>query len=1072
MKHIYFLALSLLISLLTFGQEFEYRDRSNNYYWKNRPPFPGYWQQDIHYKIKAKLDEKRDAMDGAFELTYYNNSPDTLKFVFFHLYQNAFQPNSYTDDLHRNNDFPVKFGKNESAGLGTTVDDVRSDGAGAKYEIDNTIMKVWLSKPLAPGSSTVLSMNFSTYFDIGGSIRRRMKMFQAWQYKHYDGVHWYPRISVYDRKFGWDTDQHLTREFYGEFGTFEVELSFPNFYVMDATGLLQNKDEVLPKDLRDSLDISRFVNRPWDSPPRFNIPDNGTYKTWKFRAVNVHDFAWTADPTYRIGETEWNGIKLVALAQEGHCAGWKTASLYAARVIQVFSEDIGMYGYPKMIVADARDGMEYPMLTLNGGFDPDYRDLLTHEIGHNWFMGMVGTNETYRAFMDEGFTQFLTAHGYQKINGPYRIEFPAKSSYVRKHIKPDLVINSELYNAYLHDAVRGEEATLNTHSDQFNGALRHGGGYRQVYMKTGTMLYNLQYVLGEELFMGAMRYYFEKWKFAHPYPEDFRTAVTEYTKVDLNWFFDQWLETTKTIDYAVKGVKHFKDDQYVITFKRKGRMQMPVEFRVISKTDSAYDYYIPNTWFEKKTTATILPRWLGFDKVRKEYQATVTIPGGIKNVIIDTSRKMADVNMLNNSLKTPLEYTFDHRIYNVPDWTKYELAARPDLWYNGYDGIKTGVHVNGHYMRYHHIFDANLWLNTGIAQHDLSDEAEINRFDEINYRLNYKTATDKLIRGSNVYLTFKSLEGLQSYLTGFEFSDSKKKNIFNIDLKSMYRADSSDLQYLLNPEEWQPDRLNNSLTLSMTHPYTYKQGNGEIELGFRTNSLLSDYDFSSVSLSAVNKNKLGKFGFNSRFFAQYGTGSDVPFESMLFIAGANPEQLMENKFTRSRGIFPSDWAEYGATTNHFHYGGGLNLRGYAGYVAPELADNGDLLLLYKGLSGVAFNAELEFQNLFRNSLKFMRKSKAIDKMFRSIGSIFELQTYLFSDVGMINSNLPGEKLSLTDLRADAGVGAAFTIKRFPPLQMVKPLTIRFDMPFFLNRIPAVDQDYFQFRWVIGVNRAF
>ena len=120
----------------------------------------------------------------------------------------------------------------------------------------------------------------------------------------------------------------------------------------------------------------------------------------------MHDFAFTADPTYRIGEAEWNGIKAIAMVQEPHASKWQNAAQFSADVIRVFSEDIGMYAYHKIIVADARDGMEYPMITLDGGKDPSYRGLLAHEIGHQWFYAQVGSNETYRAALDEGFTQF------------------------------------------------------------------------------------------------------------------------------------------------------------------------------------------------------------------------------------------------------------------------------------------------------------------------------------------------------------------------------------------------------------------------------------------------------------------------------------------------------------------------------------------------------------------------------------------------------------------------------------------------------------------------------------------
>ncbi len=639
----------LLTSYLLHSQE--YRSKENSLYWKNRKPFEGYWQQDVHYKIYAKVDEKTDIVSGNEEITYYNNSPDTLRFVYFHLYQNAFQPGSYFDKMTKENGVKPKYGHYEAKGKNEEIEKIFVDNEQVKTELDNTILKVYLPDPLLPHDSDKFQIVFKSYFD-SGTQRRRMKMFNSFPNKHYDGVHWYPRLCVYDRKFGWETDQHMEKEFYGDYGTYDVEVNFANNYIVEATGTLQNQNEVLPDELRKKLDISNFKAKPMFSAPSVIIPYDSTEKTrktWKYHAINVHDFAFTADPTYRIGESVWNGIKIIALAQEGVAARWQNAADYTAKIIKTYSEDFGMYAYPKMVVADARDGMEYPMLTLDGGWDPNYRDLFTHEVGHNWFFGMVGNNETYRAFLDEGFTQFLTVWSYEKIDGKEKVEAPSSSWYERKFSEPNYVRNSEIYLPYMIDAIHGEETNINRHSNDFNTALRHGGGYRQVYFKTAVMLYNLQYVLGDELFLNAMKHYFNQWKIAHPYPEDFRNSIIQFTHVDLNWFFDEWLETSKTIDYEIESVKPTKNlGEFKIKFEREGQSQMPIDFVVIDKNDSVHKFHIPNTWFVKKTDATVLPKWFGWDNIQPTYTAKVKIPGGVDEVVIDSSHRLADIYMLDN----------------------------------------------------------------------------------------------------------------------------------------------------------------------------------------------------------------------------------------------------------------------------------------------------------------------------------------------------------------------------------------------------------------------------------------
>ena len=234
------------------------------------------------------------------------------------------------------------------------------------------------------------------------------------------------------------------------------------------------------------------------------------------------------DRTYRIGESRWEDKVCYSLVQEPHASKWQNAADFGAECLRVFSEDFGRYVWHKVIVADARDGMEYPMITLDSGTDPGYRDLLAHEIGHMWFFGQVGNNETYRALLDEGFTEFLTAWAMIEIDGENVVEDLPKNSYRKRFHKPQKAIDTEVYNAYIESATRKTDPIISTHSDCFNGALGHGGGYRQVYYKTATMLYNLQYVLGDELFLDAMKYYFNTWKIAHPYNEDFRNAIIQY----------------------------------------------------------------------------------------------------------------------------------------------------------------------------------------------------------------------------------------------------------------------------------------------------------------------------------------------------------------------------------------------------------------------------------------------------------------------------------------------------------------------------------------------------------------
>ncbi|MBS1646660.1 MAG: M1 family metallopeptidase [Bacteroidetes bacterium] len=1053
--------LLILIPFFAQAQTEEYRSTANSYYWKNRKPYEGYWQQDVDYHIKATLLDSLNIIDGEETLTYYNNSPDELPFVFFHLYNNAQVKGSYLADLYKNNNVPLHFGKYRAAGLGTAVESMQVNGQALKTELDNTVLKAWLAAPLKPGESITFKIKFKTYFD-KETIRNRMKMYDAFGYKHFNLVHWYPRISVYDKKQGWDTDQHMDHEFYGDFGKYHVELTLPNHYIGDGTGVLQNEKEVLPESLRKQIDISNFAKKAFNSAPSEIIKPNGTFKTWIFDAINVHDAAYTFDPTYRIAEVMQGKVRCIALAQEQHAGYWQNAAKYVAKVIETNSKNIGEYAYPKMIAADADDGMEYPMITLDGGSDPGYRGLFIHEISHNWFFGMVGSNETYRAFLDEGFTQFYTCDGWENIQGKYNIYPKTKNAYIRNHTDSVYYRETNAYLRHFGDVLRGDETTLNTHSDDFNGALAHGGGYSQVYMKTVVMLYNLRYVLGDSLFKAAMQNYFNQWKMGHPYPEDFRNSIIQFTHNDLNWFFDQWLETAKTIDYGIKRVKKIKgvNNQYAITLKRYGRMQMPVDFTVETTMGEKLHYYIPNTWYEKKTTATTLPRWIGWGKVKPTYTATITIPQGkVRNVTLDTAHVFPDVNPLNNSYKKNITLRFDSKIYNPPNRNKYQAFLRPALWWNGYDGAQVGINVNGSYMNYKHIFDCTLFLNTGLGQAFLPYRASVNSHDPLAFMVSYKTATDKFMKKSAVYASVRYLNGLGAGLVGFERKSNNEKWRFYAQLKAMQRFDTSALNYLIYRGEWSSVKnMNSAASAGADYHYAYKRGIGFINIHVRT-PFLGDYNYSYVSGTATNKTYFGKVGLHTRFFIQYGIGTNVPKESMLYAAGANPEELMDSKYTRAMGIFQP--FSFGATTTNVNFaaGGGLNLRGYMGYLLPSVDSKGNYHYNYQGTSGAAVNAELDFSRFFNFISKASKQSVAFG-------------TYLFGDAGVMNTSNPNSALTLSSVMVDAGIGTTFTIQRWWKLQGIKPLTIRADFPLFVNHLPYVESNYFQFRCMIGISRAF
>jgi hypothetical protein len=1044
-----------------------YRTAANNLYWKNRPPSPGYWQQDVHYKIKAVLNDSAERIDGKLELLYYNNSPDTLRRVFFHLYQNAFQPGSYLDKLYASNKEKPQWGKYEAAGLGTKIHQAKcsrpADLMGTEYEmnaiLDNTIVRFNLPPHMhiAPGDSLRFRMDFSTWFD-RGSVRRRMKVYDVDSgYKHFNTVHWYPRISVYDHKFGWDVQQHMEHEFYGNFGTYDVELDLPAQYITEATGTLLNPEQVYKGDLRKRVDISRYTSEEIAAREPLLLDNPKNRKIWRWHAENVHDFAWTCDPTYRIMEVEWEGVKCVAIAEQRNAPYWQKTADFVAFVIKTYSRDFGAYAYPKMVAADARDGMEYPMLTLDGGRWPGHQGLIAHEVGHNWFFGMLGNNETYRASLDEGFTQFLTSWCLRR----YRNQF----------FHPNNVDDATVYGRYLLDAMDRVDPILNTHSDDFNGALGHGGGYSHVYMKTATMLYNLEYVLGSELFLNAMKHYFEKWKICHPYVEDFRAAITEYTKVDLVWFFDQWFETTKVCDYSVRKVKKLSKDTYAITIRRKEEMQMPIDLLVQHKNGNNIMHLIPNTYFTKrynnayeasrhKVSGLVFEKtWTGWSNINRDYTIEVQSATGIANVIIDPSRRLADVYRPDNAWKKNTMFFMDKGRDKSINLHQYVLWWRPDVWYNAVDMAKAGLHISGDYAKRKHRLDAWAWMNTAplFSPNDGDDVRN-------TFSMSVKYA-NRVGRLGEWYVRNDWLDGLHlaeagvSKTWGNEYAYAFYRYMQRWDQRYVFGGDLSG-QFGELPGWWPVSRWdearNASLNLGIKHQYKYVRGNGNIHLFTRGGGLFTDRQYSWAGLEAINRNKLGKATLNTRFFAQLSQG-DLPGESALYLAGDNPENMWNNsKFTRA------DWGggdgRLGMPGLWWQQGGGLNLRGFVNSLTTVLRGDSVVSLL-RGNNGISASAELDLDRYIPLKPKFTR-------------NWLRANLYLFTDAGMMWARNQGRELA-PQLLANAGVGTAFTISRWFGRSGVQPLTLRFDLPLLRNITPDGKPGLWNNPFLVfGVNRSF
>ncbi len=1035
-------------------------------YWKNHLPYPGYWQQEVDYTIKAILIDSTNEIQGDMILKYANNSPDTLKKVYFHLYQNAFQPGSYYDQLKKAYREKTAYGPNESAGKGTLIYEIQADNQTLSFKIDNTIAEVPLNTPLAPGQTIELNLKFSSWFDGGGKERRRMKVFpveaihqeKIISLKHFDGVHWYPRIAVYDRRNGWDTYQHLSKEFYGDFGTYRVSLTLPPEYILEATGKLLNESIVLPDARKAELEITQFKDKPIGELANYLSPANPESLTWEFLAENVHDFAFTADPTYRRGETVVNGIRCISLAQEQNAGGWQDASKIAAKCIDLYSQHIGQYQYPKMVVADAQDGMEYPMLTLDGGHSPGYTGLLAHEIGHNWFFGMIGTHETYRAWMDEGFTQYLTMWAMDTL----------------RHWKGIGISNDRKQQGYMKfmiEANKGYAGSLNTLADAYYAETGHPGMYSMAYHKTAVMLYNLEMILGKETFAKALQFYFNRWLFCHPYPEDFRLAITDYTHQDLTAFFDQWLEKDLYLDYGIQSVKHHKG-KLTIQFIRKGTQIQGFDFRITQTGGGYQDYHLPDTKTCKtETGVTCLSPWYQLGALGKTHSITLEMPNKPIKIEIDPSRRFGDINLLNNrrggALPIKAKGHWIQPLKQGMDWENYLLTIRPNIWWNAYSGLQTGLQVKGNYLNHHRITLAGWYAQGTPKVPDRTGALQIykNDWHRFSYFTEWETPIPALGRGVEISIQSGFRDGAWRNAAGISKTWAAG-NSQNLNQSSLYggwvylwRPQSAWQSYLLTPNSWGINQPNAYLKLGLKKQYRVFGGYGRWNLQLRNAAPGSDSDYRNIRFESIYEidGLQEKIKLRYRGYFQLGEGN-TPLESQTYLAGGNPEEMYGNDFYRARGFFADPWLNnyQGTSPNNVHFGGGYNLRGYTGYQA----EFGDGSAAWYGNSGVSFNLELEFGKLIPLHLNILKDH-------------VQLHTYLFGDGGVIGKSIQrtGFDKTVWDVfRSDWGAGAALDLYRSKRKQS-KPLILRADFPLLLTQAPYT-QDNFEFRWLIAVGRAF
>jgi hypothetical protein len=586
-------------------------------------PGPKYWQQRTEYDLHGTLDTAAKSLKGEMTLRYTNISPDTLRFIWFQLEQNAFKSNSLNSFV-----FPAasRFGARNFEG-GDVIDrfnQVTASGKTAsKMRVEGTVMKVDLAAPLPPGQAATFDVAW--HFNIPEHGADRMGREGAL----YELAQWYPRVCVYDDLRGWNTEPYLGQgEFYLEYGDVNLSVTVPAGYIVAATGTLQNPSEVLTPAQVSRLEKAAKSETPVNIITEAELksgaarPKKTGMLTWRFKAQNVRDAVWAASPDYMWDASSWKGHMAFAYYRPSAIETWKDAADMSRMSIQEYSERWFMYPYPQITAVEGPiSGMEYPMVAMEtkSADKYDLYNVVTHEIGHMWYPMIVGSNERMHMWQDEGFNTFINYFSEAR-------RFPEKGSYAER-IRSD---REQVVQFMQHNV----DEPLEINPDRINPGLLG----ENAYVKTAVGLGLLRdEILGPAAFDDAFREYTRRWAFKHPAPADFFKTMEDVSGRRLDWFFRQWFLENPHFDQAVDSLlqKQSGDmDSVWVLYTNHARGVMPIHARFIFSDGSTENFDYPAEVWSTNT---------GFYVRQYEFKGKK-----VAKIEIDPDKRIPDLDRSNN----------------------------------------------------------------------------------------------------------------------------------------------------------------------------------------------------------------------------------------------------------------------------------------------------------------------------------------------------------------------------------------------------------------------------------------
>jgi hypothetical protein len=617
---------------------------------------PDRWQQKVKYRMDVNMNVQTNIINGKQVLEYWNNSPDTLRELYYHLYWNAFQPGSMMDERSRELGKKVINGRNEWDGRvrdrinGLKPDEIgyqkvtglKINGKLQKTQEYETILKVIPDQPVLPKSKITIELNFEAQVPV--QIRRSGR--NNAEGVRYSMSQWYPKLAEYDYE-GWHPTPYIAREFYGVWGDFEVNITIDKSFVIGGSGYLQNPQE---------------IGYGYEGAGVAVKKPTGNTLTWKFLAPNVHDFVWAADPEYKhISKKVRDGLVLHAFYKidaaklneqynqlpqrakarttaeqyvTNYRTEWENVLELAAKALPYIEKTCGKYPYQQYSFIQGGDGgMEYPMATLLKGAG---RGVVIHEWLHSWYQMILGTNESLHSWMDEGFTSFAESRVINFLDGGTD-SFPHKNA-MATHV---MISKSDI------------NEPLTTHADQHETNTAYG---INAYVKGEVFLEQLAYIVGDKVRDNIMLEYYREWKFKHPNPNDFIRVAEKVSDLQLDWYRVYFVNTTKTIDYAIDSLWE-EGGKMKVRIRNKGTMPMPVDVMLNFKDGSKELAYIPSylMFGEKKHEGdikrTVFAPWKWTHRIYVFELNRKLLD--LKSVEIDPRQQTADMERKDNKLELP-----------------------------------------------------------------------------------------------------------------------------------------------------------------------------------------------------------------------------------------------------------------------------------------------------------------------------------------------------------------------------------------------------------------------------------